>query len=267
MKSFKLIKLRVLFLLFICLACASRNSGVSSRKSNLLSSSVSEQFELSDKSGRFLLKRESGRESSNKNFVVRQSLNEMSGKRETLEQLITVSQIGTLNNKLMVMRPLRSQYSIWFEGQRYFSEMELDIPTKSMKVKLRSPESQWNGEENIRFPDDQSVYCFFATLIECAGLTGFISTAIEKKIGRMNLMIIWEGYPYMSSQYSDIPDELFTAAILEYDGNSDRHKNRFSLRFAGQSLFFFVSDNGRFDRYFWVSQGLSVVRRGQSADL
>lgn len=267
MKIFRSNSIQILILIFLTSSCSTTKTNSENINSNRLFALVKEQFELSDKSGRFILNRESGREAANKHFVVRQSLNQMSGKREPLEQTVTISQLGTLSNQLMVMRPMRSQYSVWFEGKRYFSEMEIDTSTKSMKVKLNSPESQWRGEQVIKFPDDQSVYCFFASIIECASITGFINTAMKKKSGRMNIMIVWEGFPYMSSQYVDIPDELFTPAILEYDGTDDRNLNRFSLRFAGQSLFFFVSSSGRYDRFFWVSQGLSVVKRGQSVDL
>jgi len=267
MKSFKLNKLQSALIIFLCISCAGRTASKPKANTNLLFAFVNSQFELNDKSGKFLMTRESGRESTNQNFVVRQSIAHLTGKRENLEQFVTFSQVGQLKNKLLVMRPLRSQYTVWFDGQRYLSEMNLDVSSKSMRVKMDSPEAQWRGERVINFPDDQSIYCFFSSVIECASITGFISTALEKKIGRMNLMIVWEGYPYMSSQYHDIPDELFTPAILEYDGREGNNQNRFSLRFAGQNLFYFVNENGRFDRYFWVSQGLSVVRRGQNVDL
>jgi hypothetical protein len=267
MKNFKLNKIQLILIIVLCFSCAGRQKATSKANANLLFSFVSSQFEFNDKSGRFLMTRESGREASSQNFVVRQSIAELTGKRENLEQLVTFSQVGQLKNKLLVMRPLRSQYTVWFDGQRYLSEMNIDVSAKSMRIKLESPEVQWTGERVVSFPDDQSIYCFFSSLIECASITGFINTALEKKAGRMNLMIVWEGYPYMSSQYQDIPDELFTPAILEYDGRQGSNQNRFSLRFAGQSLFYFVNENGRFDRYFWVSQGLSVVRRGQNVDL
>lgn len=255
------LKSSVMVLMMACLLSLSCTRGLGKSSSNQLFQYQSEQFSFTDRAGNFLLTRESGRSSEENYYVVKQSLK--STNSEVLEQSVSYSQMGRLKNQINVMRPWKSQYAVWFDGKRYFSEMEMDLSSRSMIVRMRSPESQWNGESKIPFPEENAVYCFFSALAECASLTGFIEIAKSKKAGSMNFYIIWDGYPYYMQQYPEIPEELFSRAILEYDGDGAENQNRFSLRFAGQTIFLFLGERGRYDRLFWVSQGLSIVKRGK----
>lgn len=254
----------LIFSLTILFSCAHRNTGQrTTGGSPNFFAHRSDLFEWSDKAGKFELLRESGRSSQKSDYVVRQRLRLSGGDREIVEQSVAISELGRLRNEVSIMRPKRSQYTVWFDGERYLSEMEMDIETKSMKVRLTSPEAEWNGERSVQFPEDNTVYCFFSAVIECAFMTGFIETAMKREAGRMNFYIVWDGYPFLMQQYVEIPEEVFSRAVLEYDG-SENEKNRFVLRFAGQSIFYFVHPSGRYERLFWVGQGLSVVKRGSS---
>lgn len=260
-------KLSIVLLLFFCGACANMpGKRVSSSDSlNLLFSPQTTLFEMTDKSGRFDFSRESGKATDNR-YVVKQQIRLPDGERKVLEQSISFSQIGKLRGEIDILRPALSQYTVWFDGDRYFSELKTDVEKKSLVVNMVSPEPEWNGERTIPFPDDNAVYCYFSQLIECAFITGFIEKAIDKRAGSMNMIILWEGYPFYMQQYPEIPQEPFTRAVLEFDGQTKDQGLRFSLRFSGQSIFYFVTKSGRYDRHFWVAQGLSVVRKGSSSE-
>jgi hypothetical protein len=256
----------ILFLILSVVSCGHRERTPrpitiqAASKGNLFTHR-SEVFDWTDKAGRFELLRETGRSSEQNEYIVRQRLRLNEGRRDIVEQSVVISQLGNLRGRVDVMRPQRSQYTVWFEGDRYFTELEIETESKSMKVRMASPDSEWNGEKRVPFPDSNSVYCFFSSVVECAFYTGFVETALREKTGSMNFYLVWEGYPFFMEQYIEVPQELFTRAVLTYDG-TEREPNRFSLRFAGQSLFLFINTAGRFDRLFWVGQGLSIVKRG-----
>lgn len=219
------------------------------------------QFLLTDKGGDFLVERESGRLGNQNKYAVKQQLTTTSNTNQVLEQLISISQIGRLKN-LHILRPEKSQYTVWFDGKKYFSELSVDVEKKMLIVNLESPEKQWNGRTEKAFPTSTGVYCFYTQVIECASFTGFIDKAIEEKTGVMNFYIIWDGYPYIMEQYQGIPVEVFSPASLQYDGQTADNEDRFRLEFAGETIFYMVNKNGKYDKQMWVSQGLSKIKRG-----
>lgn len=260
-----MMKLKVILIYYVLLlsSCAlsekKQGQGLQANKSIL--SVTKNTFMLSDKAGQFLVDRESGRLGQHNKFAVRQKVTSSDNTQNILEQLISISQVGKLNN-LSVLRPERSQYTVWFDGQRYFSELAVDVENRLLTIDMQSPESGWNGRKEVSFPSGTGVYCFYSQIIECASFTGFISKAINEKAGVMNFHIIWDGYPYIMEQYIGIPDQAFTEARLEYDGETSDGEKRFLLRFYGETIFFMVNNNGGYDKQLWVSQGLSKIKRG-----
>ena len=222
-----------------------------------------EHFTYSDKNGQFLVKLSSGFNKKANTFFTKRNLEILDKETDNvLEQSVALSDIGTLKKKKTILRPKLSQYNIWFEGKKYFSEVKLNSLKKSFEVKMVSPESQWNGNKQIKLPSTKALYCFFTQVIECAKTIGFLEQAITKELGVMNFYIIWEGYPYLNSTYSDFPNELFSKAQLEYDGKTKiKDERRFNLKVGGQSIFYVLDKNQQMKKMFWVSQGISMVSK------
>jgi hypothetical protein len=126
---------------------------------------------------------------------------------------------------------------------------------------MTSPEAQWNGLKQYKFPSSKILPCFFSQVIECAKISGFIKKATDKKTGVMNFLVIWEGFPYLNETFSDFPSELFSSAQLEYDGKTKEKERRFNLRVAGQSIFYVINDKDIMTKMFWVSQGITMTSR------
>ncbi len=219
---------------------------------------VIKKFQLTDKAGNFLINREKGFNKSKNQFIVKKTV-KASGDSKELEKLIVISKLGNLKKSLTILRPEISEYSVWFEGKKYVSRMEVNEETQSMDVKLFSPEKQWQGKRTFPFPKTMGIFCYFSQLTECARATGFIDKAIKKDSGSMKVVIIWEGYPYFQEQYLNIPNEVFTEGVFEYDGRNAKGERRFTLDVGGQSIFYFLDDNKELMKKFWVSQGLSMV--------
>ncbi|OFZ39135.1 MAG: hypothetical protein A2504_16250 [Bdellovibrionales bacterium RIFOXYD12_FULL_39_22] len=232
----------------------------------------SDTFSLSDRSGNFLVSREFAFKKSTNEFILKKSISldsnpekkQNSASKKIVEKSITISTSGVLKKTIPALRPKISQYTVWFDGQKYFTEMKTNTKTKSLDITMRGPELQWNGKKSVPFPPGMGIYCFFNQLVECIQATSFFTKAAAADSGMMNLHIIWDGYPYLQEQYLEMPAEVFTAAELSFDGYTENDEIRFSLTFANQVIFYVFEHNGALAKMFWVSQGFSMIKRDSS---
>ena len=142
------------------------------------------KFDLTDKHGQYLVRKERGHLEKNKKLVTKKQIFDLaSGEKKVLEKSISISRRGGLKGKTPILRPEISQYTVWFEGKKYFSELKLNTQKKGLDIRLESPEKQWNGTKTISLPDRKGNYCFFEQIIECARTVNFIDMAIKKKSG------------------------------------------------------------------------------------
>lgn len=248
--------------MFLTLGCSFLNRGnKSSSPDNGIITNSKQRFKLSDKAGDFFVYRENGLKSSEKTFISkRRVLPFDDDSTKILEQSIAISKVGKLKKGLKIMRPFKSQYSVWFDGKKYMTNMTLDEARRSLVVKMKSPEKQWNGTKSFKFPDSKSIYCFFTQVLECAAITGYFKNALIKGRGQMNLYLVWDGFPYFQEQYLNIPHEIYTKAKFNYDGKNKDGERRFSLNFSNQVIFFLFDKENKFSKKFWVSQGLTMVK-------
>ena len=235
----------------------------SSQKFDLFQNSTSKRiYDLQDKSGNFVVVRERGfLKSKNHAVVKRYVYSSDDPEKKFLEQSVVISNPGKLKN-IYILRPFKSEYVVWFEKKKYKTEMEIDPKSKSMIVKMSSPESQWNGTKTVPFPQGKGVYCFFSQVIDCAAITGFISQAIKSQAGEMYFHLIWEGYPYFMEQYINVREEVFSNALLRYDGKTNEGLMRFTLEAGGQNIFYLVDSASRVEKIYWIAQGLTQSYKG-----
>tara|TARA_R110000868_G_scaffold287003_4_gene547466 strand:- start:13153 stop:13932 length:780 start_codon:yes stop_codon:yes gene_type:complete len=245
----------------ICLtlsACASK-SDIATPASN----TGKQSFEMRDKSGLFRLVREFGPVANSKKVLaVKQVVQDSSG--VIFERSIVMGRIGSLKGKVNVLRPEKSEYTVWFDGKEYTNRIEINTKLKAMVVNLKSPEPEWNGEKTFTFPPGTGAYCYFSQILECAQVMNFMPKAIAAGGGAMNLHVVWEGYPYFQQQYVGIPDELFTQATFSYDGENHKGLRRFSLSISNsnQIIFYHVHKDNSLAAIFWPAQGLSIGSTG-----
>ncbi len=215
-----------------------------------------------DKFGKYILERETGHRGKSKELVVKTRILTNDNKKQELERSITISKRGNLKNKILILRPEISQYTAWYDQNKYFSEIKLNPKLKKMQIKMISPEKKWSGIQQVEFPTKgKGLYCFFSQLIECAKHTGFLSKALDAKAGQMSFYLLWDGFPYINNQFEGLEEKLFVYARLVYDGETDKELKRFSLMFGSQSIIYLLDDNLSMNEMYWVSQGLSVVQQ------
>lgn len=248
--------------ILICGIVLSACGGMSRKKVEDSLASHEDSYNYSDKNGQFLAKSASAFDKKKKTFYTKRTLEIPDRSTDKiLEQSVVISSVGTLKKITPILRPKISQYNVWFDGKKYSSELKINVAKKAIDVKMTSPESQWNGVKQIKFPNSKMAACFFSQVIECAKFAGFIAKASEKKTGVMNFLVIWEGYPYLNETFSDFPSELFSTAQLEYDGKTKQSERRFNLRVAGQSIFYILNDKDIMTKMLWVSQGITMTSK------
>lgn len=256
-----------LFILLSVMVLLSSCSGVAGRSAATQLPAIEDDFSYTDKSGEYRVRLNSAFDKKTNSFSTKKVMEIPNRQKDKiLEQSIAISSLGSIKKKTFVLRPKISQYNVWFDGKKYASELKINPAKRAIDVKMTSPESQWNGSKQIKFPSTTLLPCFFSQVIECAKVAGFISKASEKKSGTMSLMVIWEGYPYLNETFSDFPSELFSEAQLEYDGKTKESERRFNLRVSGQSIFYILNDQDVMTKMFWVSQGISMVSRSVARD-
>ena len=204
--------------------------------------------------------------------IVKQVLSSGGGEDDTgtnvLEESTSYSTPGTLKDKINILRPAKSVYSVWFDKKKYTTEMKLNTKTKKLDITVNSPEEKFNGTKQLVLPRKTTgVFCFFSQLIECVRATDFFNKAIDNEAGTMNFHMIWENYPFHQDLYSEFPNEVFTQVSLEYDGKNSKGEYKFVLQLPNQSIFYFVDKNAELLKMFWVAQGISMVRQDKEADL
>lgn len=217
------------------------------------------KMSMEDKSGKFEVVRESGRSKNSGELVTKYRVYQGSQKQQVpLEQSIVFSTTGIFKKNTRLLRPEKSQYKVWFGKKLYMSETSVDKEKKSLRIKMKSPESQWNGEKIIPFPGGNGMFCYFSQLVDCIKYTGFIDKAKKVKGGRLQLHVIWDGYPYFQEQYDGLENSPFSSAIFEYDGQTDSKDFRFSLTVSGNVIFYLFNDKIEYAKVFWPSQGYSL---------
>ena len=249
------------FVFLLLSSCAYIRKVKSKKGSDKIKTNFQDEFVLSDKSGKFSVLRESGYGKKGKDYIVKKRVFHYgSDKSKILEQSVAISNPGSLKGETIILRPKISQYTVWFEKKKYFSEIKLNLKERTLDISLKSPEKQWNGEKKIPFPKGTGAYCFYTQIIECATVSKFIKISSEKETGKMNFHIIWDGYPYFQEQFDNLPSTVFSEAILEFDGRNKMGHRRYTLTVAGQSIFYFIDSKSRLIKQYWVAQGLSMEK-------
>lgn len=259
-------KLLIFSLFFLLVSCGhfSRGKVLPPEKAQLMT------YVFRDKTGTFSLERKSNLNKNKNLVVVKQTLlnTEQTNSENVIEEVRSYSTPGVLKKEISILRPTRSIFNVWFDKKKYSSEIKLNTKTHKLDVSVLSPDEKLNGSKQFSLPSKNTgVFCFFSQIIECVNASNFIKTAIDKDAGQMNFHVIWENYPFIQDQYSDLPNEVFAAASFEYEGKNQKGEYKFTLQLPNQAIFYVVDKNADLLKMFWVAQGISIVRSDKEADL
>jgi hypothetical protein len=244
---------KIVFLIFIFFtSCSSILSSGSPKE-------IKQRYAFIDGSGKYIISRE--HKLLKNKLISRSQISSNQGSAiKPLEKSIMVSQLGSIKektNRIQVMRPFASEFTVWLEGKRYNSKMRLDVRNKAMVVELTSPEEKWKGKSSIPFPKGKQ-FCFFSQIPDCLYHNQFLTKALARKGENLSFYVVWDGYPYIQEQYTGVGSKLFSPAVVRFDGEHKK-AHRYLVEVEGQSIIYNFSKNFDFVRMFWIAQGISIV--------
>jgi hypothetical protein len=217
---------------------------------------VKNEFRLKDESGQYSLSRETGPGKNGKTFVVKRKLKTVgSEKSKTLEKSISISL-----REEESLTPKSSQFSVWYNKLRHFSQIELEEDQKQLKVTWESPDPKFNGIKYYPVKDNKNIFCFFTQIIDCARHSDFLEDASNGDVEELKMTIIWDGHPFFQQQLINFNTAIMSSAVLKYDGKNRRGHRRFSLKVEGESIFYFVDKKDKMVGKYWISKGLTIER-------
>jgi hypothetical protein len=225
-----------------------------------------ETYSYSDVSGSFTFQREV--KPIKKKLVTRTQIMLPSGGAKVVEKAVTVSQIGTIRDgggRTLVVRPLASEFTVWLEGNRYSSRMELNPAKRSMRVSLSSPDPRWRGVTEVPFPRGKH-FCFYSQIPECLNHNRMLSRAVENKKKTFDFYVIWDNYPYVQEQLTNVGKTLFSSATVRYDGEL-KGRFRYIIDMGDQVLLYQFTKDFELAGFSWIAQGITLARPGEEAKI
>ena len=188
--------------------------------------------------------------------------------RKPLEKSIVVSEKGSVKSgrsSQIVLRPLMSQYTVWLEGKKYFTQLKTLLKEKSLEITMDSPEAKWRGVQKIKFPKGAQ-FCYFSQLAECLAHTGLIGKMVARPHEKFPITVIWDNYPYLLDQLQNIQNSVFARAEVYLD-EDEKTLYRIGLDISGQSIFYHFSKSWELAKMSWVVQGITLMSPGEAAKL
>lgn len=237
-------------LFFLLVSCA----GASMKEKTVLSSS-NNKFILTDASGKYLVGREI--KVTKGKLLTRVTLTQWERPGEPLEKSVTMSTLGQLKSGEPALLPNASQFSVWFDKKRFFSQIKLN-KNKTIEVLKKSPEPKWNGKEEVKAPSGK-YFCFFSSLAECVIAQNLL---IKSREGKVQIFLIWDNFPYYGEQYQGVSGELISLSQFSFS-NMVEDSLRFELDIGNQIIFYHFDKELKFEKMYWVAQGISLERENE----
>lgn len=194
-------------------------------------------------------------------FITRVSLKSNTSGPD-LERTTSVSKMKlNKSSNSTVMLPKIAEHKVWFSKKLYYSKIEANPSNKTYKVTMSSPDLKWNGVKEFKVPNSKTM-CWYSQLADCMKLLNLLDYSDKKK----DFVIIWDSYPYHTEQLKGVTDEtLFVAASVKYDDDFQGYK-RFDVTIGNSSMVYFYNDKKKFQKAFWISQGISLTTKEKESD-
>ena len=198
-------------------------------------------------------------------IITRNQLIDKKGGGETLlEKSIAVSRLGSIksnNKRLRVVRPEASEYTVWMEGKRYFSRMQIKPSSKAMVVTTEEADKKEIYSKEVPFPGAK-YFCFFSQLVECLNQNQLFVISKSQEMNQFDFYIIWDGYPFTKDLYTGLSGKLFSPAVLKFDGELGG-LFRYIIEVENQVILYQLNNSFHLSKMAWVSQGITVAPPGE----
>lgn len=236
------------FYIFLFISCSHFNY------STKLSASKN-SFKFKDKSSEYNFLRTT--KIKDDKFISKSSMGPLLRKELNLEKTISISKMQVKGQENYLI-PKISQYTVWLEKKKYFSQMKLDHKNKKIEILMNGHEKKWSGKKVINLPQ-ADLTCFFSQIPECLKYHGLLNPRPDS----VSLLVIWDNYPYHSEIYSNMNPNAYELATIEYSGKMKGLK-KFTLNLSNQMIFYLFNNENEFEKMFWIAQGITLVKQDKN---
>lgn len=245
-------KLIVLIASYFLVACSTGH--YSQKETNKLNNK--QDYILSDQTGNYRVTREI-KVKSNK-LVSRVQILDVN-MNKTLESSVAVSRIGYFANdkkKAIALFPEASQFKVWFNKKEYSSRARIDKKSRELYVSVVGDDKIKGGTKKIKVPSSKA-YCYFSQLPECVKIQGMLFEGRNKK---RSLYVIWDNFPFHTELYNAVGASPYVLADF-YLESKTKNEYKYSLDIGNQIIFYHFDSKFNFDKMFWISQGISLIKK------
>lgn len=209
------------------------------------------EFLYSDANGKYTLVREVKKTKSK--LISRTRLFSRGKTTNSLETSVTVSRLGKRKDNSFALLPEASQFFVWFDKNKYITNLKIDRRNRKLIMHKSGPIKEDNITKKYDLPKS-SYICFFSQLPECILAQNLLMKSQKGKIG---ISIIWDSFPFNKEQYEGMTNNPITQAEF-YFSEKTSSSLRFELDIGNQIIFYHFDKKLKFEKMFWVSQGLSI---------
>jgi hypothetical protein len=209
------------------------------------------EFLYSDANGKYTFVREVKKLKSQ--LITRTRLYNRGKRTSSLETSVTVSRVGKRKDNTVALLPEASQFFVWFDKKKYVTNLKIDRRNRKLIMHKTGPVKTDNISTKYELPKSNYI-CFFSQLPECVLGQGLL---MKSQSGKVGISIIWDSFPFNKEQYEGMTNNPVTQAEFYF---SEKMSNslRFELDLGNQIVFYHFDKKLKFEKMFWVSQGLSI---------
>lgn len=210
-------------------------------------------YSLKDMSGKYRVTRDI-RFRNKQSQMLSQLIIKETGSNGEIEKTLAYS---TVKEKRVT--PQRSQYFTWLEKKLFSSQIKYSSQEDAYHVQIKSPEEKWSGLRKVKVPKSR-YQCFFSQLPECMMASGIMEKFKKDAEQEIDIVIIWDNYPFYAEQYLGLREELYSIGQLRVDGLQGDKVLRIALEAQNQIIFYTFNEKFEFQNIYWVAQGYRLER-------
>jgi hypothetical protein len=241
--------------LFIFLTSCAYVDLLTSSKTDPVSLKGAFDYNYKDSSGSYSIQRKFGQNKLGE-FIVKKELRSPFSPKY-LERFVSISRSKKFNENTNYLSPKASEAIFWLDRKKHKSIIKVNNNT----VDITSVVGNQLYKKSSEQLESNRMHCFYSQLTECIATTNFFELSSRKKLGVMNLNIIWDGFPFFNEQYLNQTDNAVQRARMVYIEES-KGMLKYQLEVDEQILFYFVDEKFRLKNFYWVAKGISQEREG-----
>ncbi len=152
-----------------------------------------------------------------------------------------------------ILYPSVSQSSTWIDKEKYFTSAKANLDLQQYEIYTEP--SKKSTTKN--FVNTKRV-CAFSMIQFCLESLVKLDQLVNGSQKLLKLWVLWDQYPFHKLMYNDLYGDFLDQGIITFE-KVEMGSYFFNIELSGQILSLITDKNFRFEKLFWVAQGLSLI--------